>query len=454
MNWGIRKALTITVILAGLAMAGLASLGLLGGVDITVGMGPRLIALVALAGLGFGALWIALTVLDGHLFSLERLRADIVAADPEAPALPEQWLAEANTADEATRLAMGFSDFLDRQRSLRAVPASRLMAVVSTIEGGLVVVNATGLISLNNATAAALLGHDASAVGTSIFAALDRDHVNAAVAAAEAARRPIRTQIARIDGSAVLDARVTSLTGHGGAVLSFSCDPVDDHHVVHHDMALHDAPPEGVPVTDATRLTDLPGLVFDTETTGLDIANDRIVSIGAVRVHGDQVFPARVLDLLVNPQRSIPGKAISIHGITDAMVAGAPPFPAHMPTVNTWFEEKILIGHHIGFDLAMLNAECVRAGLPWHPPRTLDTGQLVSALEPRMEDLNLESIAARFGVGLRGRHTALGDALVTADIWRKLVPLLLNRGIVDLASAEQFAASAKRVANMESAAGW
>ena len=175
---------------------------------------------------------------------------------------------------------------------------------------------------------------------------------------------------------------------------------------------------------------------------------------GAVRVHGDLVFPARVLDLLVNPGRSIPGKAVSIHGITDAMVAGAPPFPAHVSTMTSWFEGKILIGHHIGFDLAMMHAECVRAGLPWHPPRTLDTGQLVSALEPRMEDLNLESIANRFGVGLRGRHTALGDALVTADIWRKLVPLLINRGIVDLASAEQFAASARRVSNMERTAGW
>lgn len=454
MNWGIRRSLSIAIVLAGLSMAGLAGLGLLGGVDIAAGMSSRLIGLVVLAGLGFGALWIGFTVLDGHLFSLERLRADIVAADPESPALPQQWVSVPDTADEATRLAMGFADFMERQSSLRALPANRLAAVVATLEGGLVVITATGLVSLTNAAASAMLGADASAVGTSIFAALDRDQLNAAVASAEAARRPIRARLALADASAVLEARVASLGGHGGAVISFSCESAEHAHEIHHDLALHDSPPEGMPLTDTTRLSDLPGLVFDTETTGLDIETDRIVSIGAVRVHGEQVFQSRVLDLLVNPGRSIPNRAVAIHGITNAMVSGAPAFHVHAPTVAAWFEEKILIGHHIGFDLAIMNAECVRAGLPWHPPRTLDTSHLVAALEPRMVDLNLENIAARFGIALRGRHTALGDALVTADIWRKLVPLLSDRGIVDLAGAEQFAASAKRVVNSERAAGW
>ncbi len=116
--------------------------------------------------------------------------------------------------------------------------------------------------------------------------------------------------------------------------------------------------------------------------------------------------------------------------------------------------DRVVMGHNIGFDLAVLGAECRRAGLDWSAPPTLDLVQLGAALEPRNGDLTLEGMAARYGVAVAGRHTALGDALAAAELWLCLVPRLAEHGVETFGDATAFAARAREVIRKQRQSGW
>ena len=168
------------------------------------------------------------------------------------------------------------------------------------------------------------------------------------------------------------------------------------------DLSLLDRPPEALAITDDLALDRLPVLVFDTETTGLDVTDDRIVSIGAVRLDGPRVYRGVSVDQLVNPGRGIPARSTAIHGITDAMVRDAEPFPEVFAQFRPHLEGVVAVGHQVAFDLAMLRRECALAGLDWSAPESLDTCQLASQLEPGLPGLGLEHVADWLG-GQRSR---------------------------------------------------
>src|SRR3990172_8081028 len=134
-----------------------------------------------------------------------------------------------------------------------------------------------------------------------------------------------------------------------------------------------------------TPLIALDAVVIDTETTGLDPRKAWIVEIAAVR-----------------------------------LVGGA-----------------VVIGHALGFDLAVLKRECERAGIGWTRPHTLDTRLLAEVAEPDLADYSLDSLAAWLGVEITDRHSALGDALACARIFLALLPKLRGGRIRTLAEAER-----------------
>ena len=415
--------------------------------------GRALLAPIALAGLGLAALWIAYTLLDAHFADLDRLRADILAVDPTSPILPQRWADAGQDASEAARVAVTAADMIGRIGDWMGEPDRRLAAVLAAIEDGFLVITATGLVSVANGAARSLLGAEPIAVGTSIFAALKRDVLVAALDRARDAGHPITARLKLVDGTGV-DARLSPLGPPGGAVLSFSVEAIGHHGTIDYDLALHDEPPPPVAVTGATRLDELPVVVLDTETTGLDVTRDRIVSVGAVRMHGRLAFPHVTVDRLVNPEVPIPARSSAVHGITDAMVAEAPAFAALHPALSDFLGGCVLVGHNIGFDCALLRAECDRAGLPWADPPSLDTGHVVAALYPDMTDIDLDSIAERLGVEARGRHTALGDCLATAEIFSKLIALMADRDITTFEAARALAGKPKRLIGAQRAAGW
>jgi CBS domain-containing protein len=207
-------------------------------------------------------------------------------------------------------------------------------------------------------------------------------------------------------------------------------------------------------VSNATPLIALDAFVIDTETTGLDPAKARIVEIGALPLKGGKLDEKAALRRLVHPGEPIPPAATKIHKIDDAMVASAPGFAAVWPELAAAISGSILIGHTLGFDLAVLKRECQRAGLPWVAPRTLDTCLLAEVAEPNLSGFTIEHLVSWLGVTIDGRHSALGDAVVTGRIFLALLPKLREGNIRTLAEAEQACLALTHVLEDQHRAGW
>lgn len=198
------------------------------------------------------------------------------------------------------------------------------------------------------------------------------------------------------------------------------------------------ARPENVAALRERTLRDLDFVVFDVETTGLDLAGgDTVVSIGAVRVVNGRVRPLETFERLVDPLRPIPPESVRFHGVTDAAVAGAPPLPVVLAQFARFAGEAVLVAHNAAFDLAAIAPGARAAGLRFEQA-VLDTLLISAWLDPEQAAHSLDAIAAREGIPITARHDALADALAEAAILVRQFERLEARGITrfgDLAVA-------------------
>jgi DNA polymerase-3 subunit epsilon len=186
---------------------------------------------------------------------------------------------------------------------------------------------------------------------------------------------------------------------------------------------------------DDQRLEALAYTVLDTETTGLDPAGgDEIIQMGAVRIVNCKLLRAERFDQLVDPGRSIPEASIPFHGIRPEMLRGQPRITQVLPAFHAFAADTVLVGHNVAFDMRFLQLKEAAAGVRFEQP-VLDTLLLASVAQPDEASHSLEAIAARLGVTVSARHSAAGDALTTAQVFLKLLPLLAQRGILTLGQA-------------------
>ena len=182
-------------------------------------------------------------------------------------------------------------------------------------------------------------------------------------------------------------------------------------------------------------LTDLAYSVFDMETTGLKPAEgDEILSIGAIRIVNCRLLREERFEQLVDPLRSIPWESVQIHGIHPEMVTGKPTIDKVLPRFHQFAEDTVLVAHNAAFDMRFLQMKEKQSAIRFINP-VLDTLLLSAVVHPAHDDHSLEAIAQRLGVPVLGRHTALGDALVTGELFLKLLPLLAEKGIYRLKDA-------------------
>ncbi|MEM8579861.1 MAG: 3'-5' exonuclease [Pseudomonadota bacterium] len=179
------------------------------------------------------------------------------------------------------------------------------------------------------------------------------------------------------------------------------------------------------------RLDDLCYVIFDTETTGLmPDRGDEVCQIAATRIVGGKIVNGEVLDTLVNPGRKIPLSATNVHGITDAMVQSAPDFVTAGQAFHNFADGAVLIAHNAPFDMAFFYRAQAEIGVRFDHP-VLDTVLLSAVLYGQAAQHSLDAIAERLSVTIpeEARHTALGDALATTEVFLKMLPMLKARGI-------------------------
>jgi len=172
----------------------------------------------------------------------------------------------------------------------------------------------------------------------------------------------------------------------------------------------------------ATPLCDVTFCVLDLETTGGSPQADTITEIGAVKVRGGEILGT--FQTLVNPGLVVPGSVTALTGITDAMLAPAPPLHQVLPALDEFVGGAVLVGHNIRFDASFLDAALVAHGRPRLGIHRVDTVVLARRLlGDDVVNCKLGTLAERFGLDHRPSHRALDDALATVD----LLHLLLER---------------------------
>jgi DNA polymerase-3 subunit epsilon len=202
----------------------------------------------------------------------------------------------------------------------------------------------------------------------------------------------------------------------------------------YYDFDLFERRPIPGALTEA-RLASLSYTVFDTETTGLEpSAGDEIISIGAVRAVNGRLLRSEVFEQLVNPRRPLNPESTRVHGIDAAALEGQPTIGEVLPRFHGFCADTVLVAHNAAFDMRFLQLKQASTGVRFDQP-VLDTLLLSAVAQPSLDDHRLEAIAERLGVSVIGRHTALGDALLTGEVFLKLLPLLAERGIVTLGQA-------------------
>lgn len=212
--------------------------------------------------------------------------------------------------------------------------------------------------------------------------------------------------------------------------------PVQDSRPEYYDFDLFNQPGQTHEL-DERPLQELAYTVFDTETTGLDpSAGDEIISIGAVRIVNGRLLTGEIFDQLLDPRRPIHPASVKIHGIRPEMLAGHPTIDKVLPAFRRFCEDTVLVGHNAAFDMRFLQMKESATGVRFTQP-VLDTMLLSAVLHPTLGEHRLEVIAQRFGANVIGRHTALGDAMATGEVFLRMIPLLAERGIVTLKQARE-----------------
>ncbi|MCR9125825.1 MAG: 3'-5' exonuclease [Rhodobacteraceae bacterium] len=178
---------------------------------------------------------------------------------------------------------------------------------------------------------------------------------------------------------------------------------------------------------EQTALRDLTFMVFDSETTGLNPETDAVVQLGAVRVVNGRIVPGEVFETLVDPGRPIPAAATRVHGIGDDMVRGAPDMAHACAALHAFARGATIVAHNAPFDMAFVHRE---TGVSFDNP-VLDTVHLSAVVFGGSADHTLDAICDRLSIEIPEalRHTALGDAMATAQALVAMLPVLEARGL-------------------------
>ncbi|OXA76108.1 DNA polymerase-3 subunit epsilon [Flavobacterium aquidurense] len=180
-------------------------------------------------------------------------------------------------------------------------------------------------------------------------------------------------------------------------------------------------------------------VVLDTETTGFDYENDRILCIGALVLQNGIIAIQNSFEVYIE-QDHYDKSTAQIHGILKAFVLKRPGELEALQQFLAFLGDSIIIAHHTVFDVTMINKALERNGLPELKNHSLDTAFLYkktlikSHLFERKDHYTLDDLADKFDISKKDRHTALGDAYITAIAFLKIVKKLREKKEINLNS--------------------
>ena len=174
-------------------------------------------------------------------------------------------------------------------------------------------------------------------------------------------------------------------------------------------------------------------VIFDTETTGLNIQSDRILSIGAISITDNVMYVADSLDVYVK-QDKFNSDSVEIHGLLKEGNLKKLNEEEAIIQFLKYIKGSVLVAHHAAFDLAMINNALQRMQLPKLINKSLDTGLLIKKTkfhQQNKEHYSLDSLCEIFKIKMHDRHTAAGDAYITGIIFLKILSALkkINPGL-------------------------
>jgi DNA polymerase-3 subunit epsilon len=180
-------------------------------------------------------------------------------------------------------------------------------------------------------------------------------------------------------------------------------------------------------------------VVLDCETTGFNAVADRIITIGAVAVQNGEILIEDSFEALLKVSRNT--SAVTVHGVTRDESRSGMEEPRALEMFLDYLKDGVIVGHHIGHDIASLDAGYQRHWGFQLSNRWLDTMYLALHLQkagafpnrPESPRFTLDALCEMFRIAPHGRHTAGGDAFLTAQLFLRLRPLALRCGREQLA---------------------
>jgi DNA polymerase III subunit epsilon len=188
-----------------------------------------------------------------------------------------------------------------------------------------------------------------------------------------------------------------------------------------------------------TPFEDARYVIIDTETTGLDSQKSIVLSIGAVAIRNKRIFVEEGLEIVLNATQKLEAETVKIHGLTmQDITEGVSAIEAAGQFLK-YLETAVIVAHHADFDVQMLEKTISEAiGMPFRFDNwvidTVDLAMRLDAFDKPYSALkyDLDSLCRRYDIAVHDRHTAWGDAFITAELFLILSRKLENKGFKKL----------------------
>lgn len=171
-------------------------------------------------------------------------------------------------------------------------------------------------------------------------------------------------------------------------------------------------------------------VVFDVETTGLSVVNNKIIELAGVKMHEGKEIGR--FSTFINPHENIPYNIQQLTNITNEMVEDAPDLSEKIGEFIDFIGDCILVAHNARFDMGFLQAACKANGLPEVKNPVLDTLELARFLHPSMKNHRLNTLADKYKISLENHHRAIDDSIALGGVLFGLIGDCVARNITSL----------------------